>query len=42
LKESARAEAEAEAQRLHLPLHATHWDDSVSLKREDIYGDDRP
>ena len=26
--------------RLDLPLHDAHWDDSVSLRREDIYGDD--
>jgi hypothetical protein len=26
--------------RLDLPLHHEHWDDSVSLRREDIYGDD--
>ncbi|MGH6919594.1 MAG: hypothetical protein ACREJ0_18030 [Geminicoccaceae bacterium] len=26
--------------RLDLPLHHAHWDDSVSLRREDIYGDD--
>ncbi len=27
--------------RLHLPLHDTGtWDDSVSLRREDIYGPD--
>jgi hypothetical protein len=26
--------------RLDLPLHDAAWDDSVSLRREDIYGDD--
>jgi hypothetical protein len=26
--------------RLNLPLHAAPWDDDVSLRREDIYGDD--
>jgi hypothetical protein len=26
--------------RLDLPLHHEYWDDSVSLRREDIYGDD--
>ena len=26
--------------RLDLPLHDVHWDDSVSLRREDIYGPD--
>jgi hypothetical protein len=26
--------------RLDLPLHEAHWDDSVSLRREDIYGPD--
>lgn len=25
---------------LDLPLHDARWDDSVSLRREDIYGDD--
>jgi hypothetical protein len=25
---------------LDLPLHEGHWDDRVSLRREDIYGDD--
>jgi hypothetical protein len=25
---------------LDLPLHPEYWDDSVSLRREDIYGDD--
>lgn len=28
------------AKRLDLPLHEAHWDDSISLRREDIYGDD--
>jgi hypothetical protein len=27
-------------QRLDLPLHDARWDDNVSLRREDIYGDD--
>jgi hypothetical protein len=26
--------------RLDLPLHEAHWDDNVSLRREDIYGPD--
>jgi len=26
--------------RLDLLLHDAHWDESVSLRREDIYGDD--
>jgi hypothetical protein len=30
----------AKRKRLDLPLHEAHWDDSVSLRREDIYGDD--
>jgi hypothetical protein len=25
---------------LDLPLHDEYWDDSVSLRREDMYGDD--
>ena len=29
-----------ERKRLDLPLHDAHWDDSVSLRREDIYGPD--
>ncbi len=26
--------------RLDLPLHDANWDDTVSLRRKDIYGDD--
>jgi hypothetical protein len=26
--------------RLDLPKHEAHWDDSVSLRREDLYDDD--
>jgi hypothetical protein len=26
--------------RLDLPSHDAHWDDNVSLRREDIYGDE--
>jgi hypothetical protein len=34
-------EAKPRRRRLNLPLHEAHWDDNVSLRREDIYGPDR-
>ena len=30
----------AKRKRLDLPVHHEYWDDSISLRREDIYGDD--
>ena len=33
-------EPKRKRRRLDLPLHDAYWDDSVSLRREDIYGPD--
>lgn len=33
-------ERKPKRQRLDLPTHEAYWDDSVSLRREDIYGPD--
>jgi hypothetical protein len=30
--------AKPKRRRLDLPVHEAYWDDSVSLRREDIYG----
>jgi hypothetical protein len=36
----AEEKPRAKRKRLELPLHDAVWDDNVSLRREDIYGDD--
>jgi hypothetical protein len=37
--EVAEKKQRQKRQRLDLPLHHEYWDDSISLRREDIYGD---